>query len=79
MLTANCINGETEVLAPESIERFIEDQAFSPSYHLDQPPPLLASKSVSLLSLPVCRLLADRGEGVGEELNHMTARKLGPS
>ncbi len=50
----------------ESIECFKPDQAFLPSYDLAPPPTLypLAEGGV--------------GEGVGEELNHSTARKPGP-
>jgi hypothetical protein len=66
---------------PESIERFIEDQAFSPSYDLAPPPTPPISKLSLFLSLPVCRLPSyPTGEegGGGEEQNHLTAGKPGP-
>jgi hypothetical protein len=71
---------------PESIERFIEDRAFLRSYDLLPTPPSLhpfpLSRLSLFLSLPVCRrsklLTGERGEGMGEEPNHMTARKPGP-
>jgi hypothetical protein len=68
---------------PKSIEYFIEDQTFSPSYNFDIPYTNSPSQQVvSLLSLPVCRrsslLTGDGGEGVGEEPNHTTARNSGP-
>ncbi len=68
------------LVSPESIEGFIENQAFLLSFDLAPPPPaspLPVSKLSLFISLPVCRrssLLT--GEGVGEEEpNHTTARK----
>ncbi len=65
----------------ESIEWFIEDQAFSPSYDL-APPPLSRQKVVSLAQSscvsPVEMNDGRREEGVGEEPNHTTVRKPGP-
>ncbi len=50
---------------------------------LPPPPPLSPVSKLSLfLSLPVCRrwsIPTNRGEGVGEEPYHMTARKPGPT
>ncbi len=66
---------------PESIERFIEDQAFSPSYDLAAPPTPPISKLSLFLSLSVCRLPSyPTGEERrdGEEQNHTTARKSSP-
>ncbi len=54
---------------PGSIERFIEDQAFSPSYDLALPPTPPISKLSLFLSLPVCRrssFLTGEGGGDGE-------------
>ncbi len=53
---------------PESIERFVEDQAFSPSYDLEH---RKTEKE---------RQLAQEkgGKRVGEEPNHTTAKKPGP-
>ncbi len=52
-------------------------------WFLPPPPPLSPVSKLSLfLSLSVCRrwsLLTNRGEGVGEEPYHTTARKPGPS
>jgi hypothetical protein len=39
----------------ESVERFIENQAFSPSYDLAPPPTPPVSKLSLFPSLPVCR------------------------
>jgi hypothetical protein len=69
---------------PESIVRFIEDQAFSPTYDLASL--LLPSlhSNVSKLDSHTGRLrkrdnlLTETGEGVGEEPNHTIARKTGP-
>ncbi len=55
----------------ESIELFIEDKAFSPSYDLPPPPPLISpSYCVSLVELT-----DGRGGGGGGESNHTTVRE----
>jgi hypothetical protein len=65
----------------ESIEWFIEDQAFCGRmiWLLNRHLPPLPS---FFLSLPVCRrsslLTGEGGEGVWEEPNNLTARKPGP-
>jgi hypothetical protein len=73
------------LLAPESIEWFIEYQVFSPSHDLaPSTPPNLSPKRMLLLflSLPVCFsvwLTDGRGvRGVGKEPTHPTARKPYP-
>jgi hypothetical protein len=68
---------EVDFTATESIERFMEGQAFLPLYDFSPPPP---PQVVPLLSLPVCpwSSLLIEVEGVGEEPNHTTARKSGP-
>ncbi len=66
---------------PASIEWFIEDQAFSPSYNLASPPALspLPSAVVSLSqSQSPVEITDGGGEGVGEEPNHRMAIKPGP-
>ncbi len=66
----------------QSIEWFMEDQAFSPSFdlaHSPSPqPPSPISKLSLFLSLPVLSNWRKRGEGVGEEPDHTTPRKHGP-
>jgi hypothetical protein len=71
------------MLQAESIELFIEDQAFSPSYELSPTPPYnpfsrdqVVSLSQSSYGSPI--ELTDRrgGEGVEEEPNDTTTRKL---
>ncbi len=67
-------------LEPESIEWFIEDQAFFGSAPTPLPPSPVSNLSL-FLGLSVCRrltLLAGGGKGVGEEPKHMTASKPGP-
>jgi hypothetical protein len=73
-----------ELVKTESIEYFIEDQAFLRSYDSAprQPPflPPLSHQQVVSLSLSFCVSPAEltdgrRGEGVGEEPNHTTAKK----
>jgi hypothetical protein len=70
--------------AAESIELFIEGQAFLRSYHSvprTTLPPSPVSKLFLFLSLPVCRHVVEEvggGEGVGEETIHTTARKPCP-
>ncbi len=76
MMPSNC--------GPESIEWFMEGQAFLAVVWFGYspiPPPSPGSKFSLFLSLPVCRrpsLMTGEGEAVGEEPNHMTARKTGP-
>jgi hypothetical protein len=71
-------------ISAESIECFLEDQAFLPSYDLApaQSPAPVFRQQVLFLGLPVCRrsslLTGDSWEGVGEEPNHTTAGKPGP-
>jgi hypothetical protein len=66
----------------ESIEQFIEDQAFLSSYDSASPPPLSRQKVVSLsqssCGLPVEPTDGRWGDGVDEEPNHTTMRKSGP-
>ncbi len=67
---------EIDSSTPESIELFIEDQTFSPSYDLVLPllrPPPRSRQQVVSLRAPV-ELTDGR---LGEELNHTTARKPG--
>ncbi len=61
---------------PESIERFIEDQAFSPFF--DLAPPLFRQhvRPAANRKTEKERQLADEREGVGEEPNYRTA--IGP-
>jgi hypothetical protein len=69
---------ELQEVTPESIERFIEDQAFLPLY--DLAPPLTPSP-ISCHSFSVFYVLlveVTDGDGVGEELNHTTTSKRGP-
>ncbi len=54
------------VAEAESIERILEDQAFSPSSDLVPPPP------------PPPLYRQPGGRGLGEEPNHTMARKPGP-
>jgi hypothetical protein len=70
-------------LVAESIEWFIEDQAFLRSHDSAPRHPPLPLTSVSCLSFSVFLCVAvqacGRGDvGVGEEPNHSTARKPGP-
>ncbi len=69
---------------PESIEWFLEAQAFFRSRDSaprpSSPPPSPVNKLSLFLNLPVSRrssLLTRGGEGVGEEPNYTTARKPG--
>jgi hypothetical protein len=63
---------------PERIERFIEGQAFSRSSDAAPPPPPPPLPSVSYIG-GGRKTEKERGEkGLGEELNHTTARKPGP-
>jgi hypothetical protein len=68
----------------ESIERCVEDQAFSPSYDFTLPPPPPPSQQVDALYLSsICHrssILTGEGvrKGAVEEPNHTTARKPGP-
>ncbi len=71
-------------VSPDSIECFIEDQAFSRSYDLAPrpPPPLRVSltgdKDTERLRKRVnLRTGEGRKQGVGEEPNHTTTRKPG--
>jgi hypothetical protein len=64
------IRGRGEGDRAESIERFIEDQAFSPSYDLDTPPPSppplpqrVVSLSQSSCVSPVELHMTEEGEG----------------
>ncbi len=73
------------LLVSESIERFIEAQAFLRSSDLaPRPPPRPFLPSASCLSFPVFLCVAGwaylrKGrKGVGEEPNHTTAREPGP-
>ncbi len=84
---SNTVNSDapsTSILQSESIEWFLEDQAFSLSYDLapHQPLPLYRQQVFSFLGLTVCRRSSSRTgsgtEGVGKEPNHTTARKPGP-
>ncbi len=67
------------VLPPESVNGFIEDQAFSPWYDFASP-----HKLSLILSLPVCRQSSILAvgcmgrDGVGEEPKHTTSWKPGP-
>ncbi len=79
--------GKVTGYVSESIEWFIECQAFLRTYYsAPRPPPNLpspfpVSKLPLRLNLPVCRrssLLTREKEGVGVESNHTTTRKLGP-
>jgi hypothetical protein len=71
---------------PESIEWLIEAQAFLRSDDsAPHPTPFRPLPAESCLSFSVFQCVAgkreergERGEGVGEELNHTTARKPGP-
>ncbi len=77
-------DGRLAPAAPESIEWFTEDQAFSPSYDLAPPPPLPPLPSASCLSFSafLCAtahrssLLTKEGRGWGP--NRMTTRKPAP-
>jgi hypothetical protein len=66
---------------PESIEQFIEDQAFFSSYDSTPPPPLSRQQVVSLsqssCGLPVEPTDGRWGDGVDEVPNHTTMRKSG--
>ncbi len=63
----------------ESIEGFIEDQAFSRLYDL-APPPLPSARQATHRKIEKEKHLANgrRRGGVGEEPNHPSARKPGP-
>jgi hypothetical protein len=66
----------------ESIEQFIEGQAFLPSYD-SAPPPQLSRQQVVSLSQSSCGLPVEPtdgrwGDGVDEEPNLTTMRKSGP-
>jgi hypothetical protein len=73
------------VRGSESIEWFKEDLAFSPQYNLAPRLPPPTTSPASCLSFSVFLYVAGRaywresGEGVGEEPNQTTARKLGSS
>jgi hypothetical protein len=66
---------------PQSIEWFIEDQAFSP-YDLAPPPPSPVSKldrrHTCIKTEKGIKLADERGGGVSDRAKHMTARKSGP-
>ncbi len=64
----------------KSIERFIEDQAFWPSYVIALPPPLrpLPHSRKYKLDRRHTGKLMEEGKGVGQEPKHTTARKPGP-
>ncbi len=67
-----------EVFFTESIECFIEDQAFSPSHDLPPPPvSKLDWRHTGRMRKRDSLLTGERGYGVGEEPNHKTARKPG--
>ena len=63
---------------PESIERLIEDQAFSPFF--DLAPPLFRQhvRPATNRKTEKERHLGDEREGVGKEPNYWTAIKPGP-
>jgi hypothetical protein len=67
---------------PESIERFIEDQAFLPTYDLaHSPPPPFPSASWLSFSVFLCAgrtYWRERGGGMGAEPNLTTARRPDP-
>jgi|688.fasta_scaffold1139158_1 hypothetical protein len=71
---------KTQEAGPDSIELFIENQAFSPLYDLAPPPPPLSRRK--LYRRHKERYLADGrwggGGECGEEPNPTTARKTGP-
>jgi hypothetical protein len=66
----------------ESIERFIDDHAFSPSYDLAPPPPPSTSSTGNTQEDRQLRnrenMLMGEEAGGGKEPNHTTARKPGP-
>ncbi len=69
----------------KSIELFIEDQTFSPSYNLVPSVPLPPLSREQLISVSqssfvsLVELTGERGgKAVGEEPNHMPAKKPGP-
>jgi hypothetical protein len=73
------------MLQAESIELFIEDQAFSPSHELSPTPPYtpfsrdqVVSLSQSSYGSPIELTDMSGGELVGEEQSHTTTRKPGP-
>ncbi len=75
-LSALCVAGRTFLSQPESIERFIEDEAFPPSYDLAPPRPLPPYRvSQARQNTETEKDLVD--EGGGGELNHTMARKPG--
>ncbi len=65
--------------SPESIERCIDDQTFSPSYDFAPAPNPYPStvRQATDGKMEKRDKLLQEGEGVGEEPNHMKARKPG--